>query len=43
VAKTPGESFLRGILKHILRGTLKIGDRLPAFDRMGRQRRMSVA
>jgi DNA-binding transcriptional regulator YhcF (GntR family) len=42
VAKAPGESLIRDILDGIFRGTLKAGDRLPAFDRMGRQHRMSV-
>ena len=42
MAKAPSESFIRDILDSIFRGTLKIGDHLPAFDRMGRQHRMSV-
>jgi GntR family transcriptional regulator, transcriptional repressor for pyruvate dehydrogenase complex len=42
VAKTPGESLIREILDGIFRGALKAGDRLPAFDRMARQHRMSV-
>jgi GntR family transcriptional repressor for pyruvate dehydrogenase complex len=42
VAKAPGESLIRDILDGIFRGTLKAGDRLPAFDRIARQHRMSV-
>jgi hypothetical protein len=42
VAKAPSKSLVRDILASISRGTLKVGDRLPAFDRMGRQHRMSV-
>jgi GntR family transcriptional regulator, transcriptional repressor for pyruvate dehydrogenase complex len=42
VAKAPGESLIRDILDGIFSGTLKAGDRLPAFDWMAKQHRMSV-
>jgi hypothetical protein len=42
VAKTPSESLLHDILDSIFRGTLKIGDRLLSFDRMGRHHHLSV-
>jgi GntR family transcriptional repressor for pyruvate dehydrogenase complex len=42
MAKPAGESLIRDILDRIFRGTLRAGDRLPAFDRMAEQHRMSV-
>ena len=42
MAKPAGESLIRDILDGIFRGTLRAGDRLPAFDRMAEQHRMSV-
>ena len=40
--KAPSKSLIRDILDDIFLETPKVGDRLPAFDRMGGQHRMSV-
>ena len=42
MAKAPRESLIRDILDGIFQGTLRAGDRLPAFDQLAKRHRMSV-